>query len=186
MQTDSPEAYFRIAIFLPFLDNFVSQLTTRFLKHRDVIGSFMCLMPLEGSSVTSVEEERLKILIAFYEDVHCSAVAAIGELHLWYEHLQDLKMSQRTAIDFYIACNKDVFPTISVLKILVTLPVSTCTSERSFSTLRRLKTYLRNTTRQERLNGLCMLNIHREIAISPAEVMNELSNVPRRLDFRLS
>ena len=33
---------------------------------------------------------------------------------------------------------------------------TTCTSERSFSTLRRLKTYLRNTTNEERLNGLAV------------------------------
>jgi hypothetical protein len=30
VQVDSPEAYFKIAIFLPFLDNFVRQLTSRF------------------------------------------------------------------------------------------------------------------------------------------------------------
>ena len=47
------------------------------------------------------------------------------------------------------------------------LPQSTSSSappERSFSCLRRLKTYLRSTMGQERLNHLLMLNIHQDKA----------------------
>jgi hypothetical protein len=43
-------------------------------------------------------------------------------------------------------CDKDIYPNIHFLfKILVTLPVSTATPERSFSTLKRLKSYCRNS-----------------------------------------
>jgi len=43
-------------------------------------------------------------------------------------------------------CNKDIYPNINFLfKILVTLPVSTTTPEQSFSTLKRLKSYCRNS-----------------------------------------
>ena len=41
---------------------------------------------------------------------------------------------------------------ISALKTYIVLPGSTCEAERSFSTLRRLKTYLRSTITQQRLN----------------------------------
>nr|CAH7756469.1 unnamed protein product [Callosobruchus chinensis] len=41
---------------------------------------------------------------------------------------------------------------IKLLKIIMTIPVSTCTAERSFSALRRIKTYLRSTMTQQRLN----------------------------------
>jgi hypothetical protein len=52
-----------------------------------------------------------------------------------------------------------VYPEISkLLQILITLPVTTPTGERSFSTLRRLKTYLRTTTGQQKLNGMATLN----------------------------
>jgi len=43
---------------------------------------------------------------------------------------------------------------------------TTETSEKSFSTLKRLKTYLRNTTGENRLNSLALLNIHREIVLT--------------------
>jgi len=44
-----------------------------------------------------------------------------------------------------------------LLKFLVVLPASSATAERSFSTLRRLKNYLRLTRpmTQERLNHIC-------------------------------
>jgi len=39
-----------------------------------------------------------------------------------------------------------------LLQIILTVPVSSCTAERSFSALRRLKTFLRSTMSQNRLN----------------------------------
>ena len=48
------------------------------------------------------------------------------------------------------------------LLILLTLPAATCTVEISFSTLRRVETWLRLTMSDERLSGLCMLRGHRD------------------------
>lgn len=58
----------------------------------------------------------------------------------------------------------DMFPTVrNLLLVLATLPVSVATSKRSFSTLRRAKTLLRSRMAEDRLNGLCLLHIHRGI-----------------------
>ncbi len=51
----------------------------------------------------------------------------------------------------------------TVLKLVLIMPATNSTSERSFSALRRLKTYLRNTMSQERLNNLMILHIHKNI-----------------------
>ncbi|KAJ4442705.1 hypothetical protein ANN_04294 [Periplaneta americana] len=48
------------------------------------------------------------------------------------------------------------------LRIALTTPVSTVESERSFSTLNRIKTFLRNTMGQDRLNSLAFCSIHKE------------------------
>jgi hypothetical protein len=53
----------------------------------------------------------------------------------------------------------------TVLLILYTMPASTATTERSFSVLRRLKTYLRTTMLQDRLTSLAVLHVHRDIDI---------------------
>ena len=50
-----------------------------------------------------------------------------------------------------------------LLKILITTPMTTAESERSFSTLNRIKTFLRNTMLNERLNALAMLSIEKRM-----------------------
>ena len=57
----------------------------------------------------------------------------------------------------------------------IVLPSSDSAAERSFSTLRKLKTYLRSTQTQQRLNNLAILNTHHEHAeaLDLAEALNE-------------
>ena len=54
---------------------------------------------------------------------------------------------------------KEVF---TLHKIFLTIPVTTANAERTFSALRRLKTYLRSTMSQPRLNHVMLLHIHKE------------------------
>ena len=49
----------------------------------------------------------------------------------------------------------------TLLRIYLTIPLSTSTAERAFSTLRRLKNYLRSTMTQERLNHAIILHTHK-------------------------
>eukprot|EP00731_Ephydatia_muelleri_P012082 Em0006g976a len=49
---------------------------------------------------------------------------------------------------------------IKVAKLILVMPATNAVSERSFSTLRRLKTWLRSTMNQDRLNWCMMLHIH--------------------------
>lgn len=48
--------------------------------------------------------------------------------------------------------------TFKLLKIIVTMPMTTVEAERCFSTLKRIKDYLRNTMGEDRLNALAMLS----------------------------
>ncbi|KAJ4441444.1 hypothetical protein ANN_11299, partial [Periplaneta americana] len=49
--------------------------------------------------------------------------------------------------------------TIKLLEILITTPMSTAEAERCFSTLKRVKTFLRSVMCQDRLNALAMPSI---------------------------
>ena len=58
---------------------------------------------------------------------------------------------------------KGMLPEIDrLLKLYLTFPVTTATAERSFSSLRRVKTYLRSTMTSCRLNNLFLLYIHQD------------------------
>lgn len=51
------------------------------------------------------------------------------------------------------------------LRIAVTLPVTVASAERSFSKLKLLKTCLRPTMSQERLNGLALMSINQDVSV---------------------
>ncbi|GBP58944.1 Zinc finger MYM-type protein 1 [Eumeta japonica] len=56
------------------------------------------------------------------------------------------------------------FPNLEIaLRIYLSLMITNCSGERSFSTLKRIKTELRNTMGQERLNHLTLLNIEHDL-----------------------
>jgi hypothetical protein len=92
-----------------------------------------------------------------------------------------------TALEVLDVCDVDMFPAIhTLIHILATLPVSVATAERSFSTLRRLKTWLRTRMVEDRLNGLALMHIHRDISIDIDQVIDRFSkNKNRKLDFIL-
>jgi len=99
---------------------------------------------------------------------------------IWQQKFTGTKDLPKNAIDALQKCNISIFlSTFKLLQILATLSVTTSSSEWSFSTLKRLKTYLWNTTCENRLNSLAMMNIHSDI--DPDDVLNKLTTKTRRL-----
>ena len=66
------------------------------------------------------------------------------------------------------------------LLIAFTLPSTTCAMERSFSTLKGVKTWLRTTSGQDRTSGPCMITVHKN---KIKENMQEITSHKR---FRFS
>nr|CAI5861901.1 unnamed protein product [Callosobruchus analis] len=56
---------------------------------------------------------------------------------------------------------------------MAVLSVSTSANERSFSTLGRLKIYLRSTMKEDRLNGPASLNIHRNLELNLHSILKK-------------
>jgi len=62
----------------------------------------------------------------------------------------------------YIQYSENFQPELhNIMKVYAVIPATTCTAKRSFSGLRRMKTYLRNTKGQDRLNGVALINNER-------------------------
>ena len=82
---------------------------------------------------------------------------------------------------------KDGFPNVCIaLRIYLTLPVSNCSGERSFSHLKRIKSSLRSTMGQDRLANLTLLNIESEILtdLDFQDITDSFSTLKaRRKDF---
>ena len=83
------------------------------------------------------------------------------------------------------ATDPDLFPNIlRAFQILAVVPITTCECERSVSTLRRLKTYLRNTMSQDRLTGLALMHVHRNLHVNIEDIMGAFAERhPCRMEF---
>ncbi|GAB0098689.1 uncharacterized protein DMENIID0001_144590 [Sergentomyia squamirostris] len=59
---------------------------------------------------------------------------------------------------------QSMFPEVRcLLECLLVIPASSAEAERSFSTMRRVKSYLRSTMSSTRLNSLCVLSTYKEL-----------------------
>ena len=68
--------------------------------------------------------------------------------------------------------DKDLYPNIhTIFKLLIVLPVTSVGCERSFSALRRLKTWVRSAMTGERLCSLAMLHSHRNMAVNRENIL---------------
>ena len=66
-----------------------------------------------------------------------------------------------------------MYPNIPVLLIIgCTLPVSSAEAERSFSGLRQIKSYLRNSMSDERLSELAIMHLHHNLDTDVDEICN--------------
>ena len=72
--------------------------------------------------------------------------------------------------------NQDLHPNIyAIFILLITMPVSSASSERSFSAIRCVKNSLRATMGDERLSNLSLLHIHRTRNLSVEDVINKFA-----------
>ncbi|KAL5477549.1 hypothetical protein EMCRGX_G024360 [Ephydatia muelleri] len=88
----------------------------------------------------------------------------ITDCQMLFANRQTLPSTPEELLKATIQYGKDVFPNLqTALQILLTMPVSVASCERSFSKLKIIKTYLRSTMAQERLGNLAILSIEKEV-----------------------
>lgn len=184
-QVESAEDYYRVAVFIPFLDDLVQQLDSRFLKQRDAIQAIATLMPARMMKLDHDELRDLAdTLTGLYpEDVSASPEVFQGELTMWRRACA--RITCNTFIDCLNECPKAGLHSVhNLLKIGACMPVTVATNERSFSTLRFIKPYTRNSMCNPRLSNLTLVYIHRDIEIDPEAVVNKFNaDSRRRLKF---
>ena len=113
-----------------------------------------------------------------YEEDLPSHRAFDTELDLWVNQWMNdsssLAINLNTPEKVLAHLDKDYFPNIRMLFIIMaTLPVTSCECERSISALGLIKTNLRSTMTEDRLNGLVMTYYHHDIELNGEEVVKE-------------
>ena len=127
--------------------------------------------------------QDLERLLEIYQEDIGPRVAVVPEVQRWVNKWkkEDVSTVPSSAIEALGACHADIYPNVYILlTILRTLPVSTAISERSFSTMGRLETYLRSSIGNERMTGLALLSIHKDRQIDREKIIKKLYTLPVR------
>ena len=158
---DNIQEYYRRTVAIPLLDCITSELETRFSAICYKASKLLFLVP----SIVVQDEFNSDVnnIIGIYEDDLIDKYLVDQELGLWKRKWSVCSPIDRpdTLASALISCDEERFPNIfRLMKIGCTLPITSCTCERSFSTLRRLRNWLRSSMTCRRLSSLALMNIH--------------------------
>ena len=182
------EVYYRRAVSVPLLDELLGQFDQRVgvLQQRVIHG--LCLLPdAMLRDPVNAKADALSFAEEYEADLPggCILRTVRAELDTWHSALAKLPaVDHPKSLTDCAKLASEVFCVgfSALLVLLATLPVTTCTCERSVSSLRRLKTYLRSTMGGDRLTGLALLHTHYAMDIKREEVLKRFfRKTPRRV-----
>lgn len=162
----SPEENYKVNYFLCIVDQAIASLESRFDQYQKFENIFGFLFP---QKLKQLDEKDLKLCcyrfedaLAYEEQSDIDASELYLELKLFETFLSDKIITPFDAINKLNQLG--FFPNALIAyRVLLTIPVTVASAERSFSKLKLLKSYLRSSMSQDRLNGLAMISIENDI-----------------------
>ena len=184
--TEDSETYYRRTLTIPFLDQLIMEMNSRFSETQKKAVLGLSLVP---AAMDKDWKAKAQELAEFYCDDLPDTDNISVELHCWqlkWDGHQGEKPSDPRQTLPHADCA--FFQNIrELLKITCTLPVTSCECKRSNSALKRLKTYLRSTMGHERLSGLALLTVHYDMDIDCEHIVNHfVRKNPRRMQLDLT
>ena len=179
--------HYKLNLTIPVLDHIINELDTRFASHSStIVNESIKIVPSEIFS----RSEKLEIqnLLEYYSDDLPAPISLDVELDMWCNSWAGNELAEGlyTPEKALRHIDKDYFPNIHTFMVLmVTLPVTSCESERSISLLKFIKSKLRSSMVEERLNALTLMYFHKDVHIDTEEVVTLFAQAKpkRRLEL---
>ena len=176
--------HLKISIYFPILDSMLSEIDCRFAEKN--LEHMRAIQACSPRSPNFLEPNSVLILAESYGlDIDSLSI----ECSLAKQTLLGKSMDSITDVLFELSSLRIAFPLLTrLLQIALAIVVRTAHCERSFSALKRIKTYLRSTMTEQRLVDLAVLSIERELSkqISIDEVINEFASKDKNRRILLS
>jgi hypothetical protein len=161
---------FRTHILIPLLDVIVAELDNRFT---DEVGKlYNGISALSPASEKFLDWTSLKPFAEHYVNEKDTMEDLKHEMHGLKRLLErrkaqghDIPKSLSLLSKFLLPLTEAYFVLARLVKIAIILPVSTAGCERSFSALKLIKTYIRNSMTNERIADVAVLYIARTIEV---------------------
>ncbi|CAF4599072.1 unnamed protein product [Rotaria socialis] len=159
---------YRIFVFYPVIDSILIEINDRFSKtNMDILRSVSSLSP---DSSKFLEIDELKALCVMLK----SDIQLLNnEIQVLKPMLKQLKPKNMIDLYFEVLPFEQAFPSILSLLIgAMTIPVSSTTTERTFSKMKLIKTVARNSMSDNRLSDLSLLAIEREFCVDYEKIID--------------
>jgi hypothetical protein len=199
-QADSDETdsdYFRRSIWLPYLDTVIVEMKDRFGKMSQMaflltsvlmcyniqMDNFKKVYAFYGKFIETDEEVLYEELLDYVEYRKKSCQPSEMKLEQTATDDESTPSSCTSMVDLLMTTPTRFVNIRKLLRIAATLPLTSCSAERCFSAMKILKSRLRSTMDDERLNGLALMYIHNETEISIKEVINNFALSKRKMDL---
>ena len=176
-QHDAVELYYR-QIYYEAIDNALSTIRSRFDQPGfQMYRQLECLL-LKSFCNENVEKELTAVTSFYGSDLNATQLKV--QLSLLQGKLPsscNLKDAVSYLRTFSSAEQQVLSQVIKVVRLILVNPATNAISERSFSAMRRIKTYLRSTMGQSRLNAVMILHVHKEKTdeIQIVDIANEFA-----------
>ncbi|XP_044592940.1 uncharacterized protein LOC123270860 [Cotesia glomerata] len=156
---------FRVNTFNVILDNLGSELRKRCTAYEKIQEKFSVIIEFGDLDNREIRKRAKRLREIYCSDLESSLEDEFVHLHA---HCTEKKMEKNSPSDLLkLLHSNDLyteFPNVEIAyRIFITLAVTNCSAERSFSCLKRVKNYLRSTIGANRLNSLAILCIESDV-----------------------
>lgn len=165
---NDPKTSFKINVFFYILDQALSSVDERFNllnNHNDIFNFLFKLSDDQDQSQLRTSCNRLQEKLSANNSLDINADDLCEEIMSCQSFFKKLNNDVVKILEYIYSKNLTaVCPNITIaLRILLTMPVTVASAERSFSKLKLIKNYLRSTMSQERLTNLATISIEEAI-----------------------
>ena len=169
-------------LFFPIIDRMFSEMRTRFAPQNEAV--MLGVGACSPSSSSFLEIKPLRQMASHYKLELFDPEVAVAKNFIKSLQQKEEKMFNMEKVHRLL--DEDAFPTLKRLfQVALTIPVTSCSCERSFSCLRRVKTWLRTKMSQDRLDFLSVLAIERATytACTDDELVTAFNSLKRRREL---
>uniref|UniRef100_A0ABD2W6P2 HAT C-terminal dimerisation domain-containing protein n=1 Tax=Trichogramma kaykai TaxID=54128 RepID=A0ABD2W6P2_9HYME len=169
---------FRIKSFYPIIDRLVSELKHRSEAYAYITKLFGFLQRLLTISDTELAEKCIELVKTYSNDLNENLLNEVRQfipllreqprekfIEVDTSEIQEKNLNLLKVLEWMIQFDaQQVFPNLYIaLRLLLTILIANCETERSFSVLKRIKNMYRSTMLDDRLSSLTIMSIEKEI-----------------------
>ncbi|CAM1326808.1 Uncharacterised protein r2_g3576 [Pycnogonum litorale] len=183
-ETLAPRDKFRVKSFIPMIDVLESNLKKRAVIYENIANKFDFLVDINAPEKQLNAGVKL-LMIDYPEDVDINLSGEMKHFHAYIKTNYAAVYADKGYVnhqELYQIIFQDniqsAFPNVeTILRLFLSLMVTNCSGERSFSQLKRIKNKLRTTMLQEKLSALSIMCIESDKlrSLSFEDIINDFS-----------